>query len=260
MNDKQKLIDEYSEEYCLFLEAAYGPNMMSEGGTIAIDRMFGSIDLSNKKIMDIGAGLGGVAFYLANNFATNVVGLELGEWMVNEATRRTPDHLKSRVSFIQYQEPLPFESASFDLIYSKGVLTHVRDKLPLFKEVCRALKPNGLLIIDDWLSPFANKWGDRLKKMCEVENLTLYAETEENYIKTLREAGFDDIQLRDENAHYAGYNQAIQDKLREMKTSDSFHSSYAGVTLEQTIECYRLITESIQDNELLIRWIKCRKK
>lgn len=49
MADTQKLIDEYGEDYCLFLEATYGPNMLSEGGSIAIESMFDGIDLHEKK-------------------------------------------------------------------------------------------------------------------------------------------------------------------------------------------------------------------
>ena len=38
------MIDDYSEDYCQFLEATYGTNMLSEGGHEAIDRMFQGIN------------------------------------------------------------------------------------------------------------------------------------------------------------------------------------------------------------------------
>ena len=43
--DTQKIIDEYSAEYCSFLEAAYGHSMMSEGGESAIEDLLEGIDL-----------------------------------------------------------------------------------------------------------------------------------------------------------------------------------------------------------------------
>jgi phosphoethanolamine N-methyltransferase len=260
MSDIKKLIEEYSEEYCLFLEAAYGSDMMSEGGTVAIDRMLAGCDLHKKNVMDIGAGLGGAAFYVGSHYQANVTGLELGTWMVDEATRRTPAQLKSSIKFLAYDPPtIQLADASFDIIYSKGVLTHVKDKLPLFREVFRILKPHGYFIIDDWLSPVQNKWGARLQKMCEIENLTLYAETETNYKKILQQSGFEQIEVRDENSHYAKYNQDIINRMQSKSFREKFKALYEGMSLQQSVECYELIRDSIKDNELLIRWFKCKK-
>ena len=74
------IIDEYPEEYCLALEAAYGQGMMSEGGEQGIEEMFSGIALSGKSALDIGCGLGGVAFYLASqhNMQVTVLRLTLG--------------------------------------------------------------------------------------------------------------------------------------------------------------------------------------
>lgn len=59
-------------------------------------------------------------------------------------------------------------------------------------------KPGGVFVVVDWLSPTKDVWGDRLKHMCEVEGLTLYAETEQGYHQFLTDAGFVNIQMRDE--------------------------------------------------------------
>lgn len=180
--------------------------------------------------------------------------------MAYEARKRTPTHLKYRVQFVEYQPPqLPFENSSFDIVYSKGVLTHVRDKLPLFKEVYRILKRDGYFMIDDWLSPLQNQWGFRLQRMCKIENLTLYAETESNYRKTLEQCGFSQIKMRDQNNHYAQYNQDIINRLQEPKIAEQFKSQFGELSLKQAIEGYHLIADSIRDNELLIRSISSRK-
>ena len=54
------------------LEAGYGKSMMSEGGASAIERLFEGILLEGKKALDIGSGLGGVPFYLAENHSMEV--------------------------------------------------------------------------------------------------------------------------------------------------------------------------------------------
>jgi len=261
MDNFTKLIEEYPEDYCLYLEATYSEGMMSEGGKEAVDNMFNDIDLRNKTLLDIGFGLGGVVLYLADKHDANVTGIELNPWMVQEATRRTPEKLKSRAKFIQYEKPplLPLEDNTFDIVYSKGVLTHLDDKTLLFKEVYRVLKPHGLFIIDDWLSPTKGCWGERLQKMCEMENLTLFAETEVNYIKLLRDSGFSNVAIRDENKNYARYNEDIVAHLKSADYAKTFVDKFGEKAWQESIECYQLTADSIKDNELLIRRLKAEK-
>jgi ubiquinone/menaquinone biosynthesis C-methylase UbiE len=258
MDDFEKLIDEYSTEYCLFLESTYGDHMLSEGGTIAIDRMFAGTSLQHQKMLDIGFGLGAAAFYLAEQYQAQVTGIELNPWMVEEATRRTPEQLRSRVNFVLYQQPpmLPFSDHSFDIVYSKGVLVHLQDKVPLFEEIHRILKPGGFLIIDDWLSPKKDQWGQRLQKLCEMESLTLYAQTEADYKDFLEKTGFSAIQIRAENNNYVQYNQDIVNRLNQPTVKASFTTEFGESAWQQAVEGYQLIADSIRDNELLIRWFK----
>ena len=43
--------------------------------------------------------------------------------------------------------PLPFQDNSFDIIFSYGVLEHIRNLIPLMKDIQRILKKNGKFII-----------------------------------------------------------------------------------------------------------------
>lgn len=149
--DIEKLIHEYPEDYCLFLEEAYGQGMMSEGGEKAIENMLSKEQLHNQTVLDIGFGLGGVVFYLAQKYQVKISGLEINPWMVKEAKRRTPAELNSYVNFYEYhpKKTVPFPDNHFDLVFSKGVLTHLDDKTTLFREIYRVLKPQGVIIIDD---------------------------------------------------------------------------------------------------------------
>lgn len=262
INDYQKLIDEYSADYCHFLEAAYGQGMMSEGGAEAIEKMFSGIDLNGKRILDVGCGLGGILFYLAQNYDCRITGLELNPWMVEEAIRRIPSALQHKVDFSGYQAApkTNFADASFDLIFSKGVLTHVNNKLPLFQELYRITKPAGQLIIDDWLSPTKGRWGERVQKMCDVEDLTLYAETETGYQELLIEAGFNNIHMQGCNTDYNRYNQQIVDTLLLPDNRKKFLEQFDQQALQEAIECYQIIADAIKDDELLIRCFKAEKR
>jgi hypothetical protein len=44
-------------------EAMYGENIISLGGVEAIDNLFFGLDINRLKALEIGFGLGGVAFY-----------------------------------------------------------------------------------------------------------------------------------------------------------------------------------------------------
>ncbi len=253
MNDIQKIITEYSPTYCLFLEKTYTSGMMSEGGTAAITQMIGNIDMTSKTVLDIGSGLGGLAFYLAESFDTRVTGLEINPWMTKEANSRTPDPIRDNVQFIHYEPPvLPFADNHFDGVVSKGVLVHVKEKTSLFAEIYRILKPNGKLIINDWLSPVKNTWGERIKQMCELEGLTLYAETEQNYSNLLSSAGFINVIMNDQNTYYEQYNRDIVKRIKTM-TADEFDLPLWPGAHAEAIASYSDIADSMRDGELLVR-------
>lgn len=260
MSDTVQMIETYSESYCNFLEATYGKNMMSEGGEESIENMFAGIDLRHKTILDIGSGLGGPAFYLAEIHQAIVFGVDLSEWMVQQAHTRTPAALKDRVDFFTYLPPtLPFDDNCFEIVYSKEVFVHVKDKEPLFKEILRVLKPNGLLVINDWLSPTQNCWGDNIAKMATEENLLLYAETETSYKALLEASGFKDIKIRDENKNYVRFNRDIVNHLAQKEIKAYLEKEFGAVTYRQALDSYHIITKAINDNELLVRSIIGKK-
>lgn len=261
MSCTEKLIAEYGADYCLFLEATYGKDMLSEGKEAAIDRMFDNLDLSGKRILDIGSGLGGLAFHLAKTHnIKNIVGLEINPWLVKEARERCPHDITDKVSFEVYKPPkLPFDVNSFDIVCSKGVLTHVQDKAPLFAEIYRVLETGGYLIIDDWLSPVQDQFGKRLQKMCELEDLTLFADTPEHYASLLKASKFRLLTQKNESNNYVRYNQAVIDGLKEQRSKPLFIEKFGQKLWDEALSSYQLIRDSIADGELLIYNFNCQK-
>ena len=70
-------IDEYNDTMIQVLELIWGSGYMSPGGEGYVLNLFEGLDLKDKKILDIGCGLGGPACYLAEKFGASVTGLIL---------------------------------------------------------------------------------------------------------------------------------------------------------------------------------------
>lgn len=104
---------------------------------------------------------------------------------------------------------MPFSNSSIDLAYSKGVLTNVKDKSSLFKEVVRLLKRGGSICLIDWLVPESKGQSFETLSMGDFS----YKETESSYRDLLHRVGFSDISFEDVSSEYLGYVKALERRL-----------------------------------------------
>lgn len=102
-------------------------------------------------VLDIGAGIGGPARYLAEARGCHVTGIDLGEEYVSVATSLTQRcGLSGKVTFRQASAlALPFPEASFDAAVLIHVGMNIADKQRLFAEARRVLKPTARFVIYD---------------------------------------------------------------------------------------------------------------
>lgn len=241
----------YSPKYCQQLEAAYGKDMMSEGGHEAIEHLFDGIPLQGKKVLDIGSGLGGVAFYIAKTYNCSVTGLEINSWMVEEAKRRTPKPLQSKVHFVKsIGSRWPFSDSSFDIICSKGVLTHVEDKSDILRECFRTLKPDGLLVISDALSSEARVWGEQITRLNELEDLNMYPESESGYIEQLQQHHFILQSVRDDDKPCHKWTLELINRLKDPAMRTTHLQYFQENELEAHIEGYEAMLKALETGEL----------
>lgn len=96
-------------------------------------------------VLDVGCGVGGPARYLAWTYGCRVTGVDLTEEFVAVAKMLTErcrlDHF---VDFHQANAlDLPFEDASFDMVWCQNVTMNIGDKAALYREIARVLKPGG---------------------------------------------------------------------------------------------------------------------
>lgn len=136
------------------LEFIWGEGILSPGGPEEVAEMLEGIDLSGRRVLDIGSGLGGIDVLLASQHgAAAVLGIDVEPQLIESARDLVAKKgLAKRVTF-QLVTPgkLPFKDASFDVVFSKDSLLHIADKRTLYQELLRVLTPGGWFIAADWL-------------------------------------------------------------------------------------------------------------
>ena len=110
-------------------------------------------ELKGKLVLDVGCGMGRFA-EVATRWGARVVGVDLSK-AAEVAAGNLSDSGKAYF-FRTDVFKLPFSPASFDFIYSLGVLHHTPDCERAFKSLPRLLKPGGTIAI--WLYSGYNKW------------------------------------------------------------------------------------------------------
>ena len=150
-------------------------------------------------VLDLGSG-GGVDVFRASKLvgpSGKVIGVDSTPEMIFKARELAEKSDYRNVEFrLGEIEHLPVENSSVDLVISNCVLNLVPDKALAFKEIYRALKPSGRIVISDMVAT------SRSKKEMDYEEWAACiagAITTDEYSALLQQTGFRDIQYADEN-------------------------------------------------------------
>ena len=102
--------------------------------------------LDGKDVLDVGIG-SGIATQMLAEAGANVTGVDLTDWAVETTQRRLAAFgLEADVRQAD-AEQLPFADASFDLVFSWGVIHHSSDMDRALSELVRVLRPGGKLVL-----------------------------------------------------------------------------------------------------------------
>jgi len=112
--------------------------------------MLGRVD-KNTRVLDIGAGYGGSARYLARTFGCQVRCLNISE--TQNDTNRVKNRQQGLADLVSVVhgvfEDIPEADSSYDVVWSQDAILHSDQRARVLAEVFRVLQPGGLFIFTD---------------------------------------------------------------------------------------------------------------
>jgi len=216
----QQFLDEnqYSLRGILRYERIFGHTWVSTGGEQTTREFAEQLSLKpGQRVLDIGCGTGGSAFYFAERYGAEVVGVDLSTHMLRLAQQRWWDMsegVRSKVQFVLADAmTLELPLASFDVVYSRDTVLHVRAKEQLYARLRGFLKPGGKLLVTDYCRG-DQKHGAAFEEYVRSRGYDL--RTVAQYGQVLEGAGYKDVVATDLSKKFI---EILQRELRDFKAS-----------------------------------------
>jgi phosphoethanolamine N-methyltransferase len=199
MNDEAEL---YGTQHIAFLEAIWGEGYLSPGGPDEVARVLERLDLTGKRVLDIGCGSGAITLSLAvDHGAALVVGVDVEAPACEAARARiTAAGAADRLTIQQVSPgPFAFGDMIFDVVFSKDSIIHLPDKDFLAREVFRVLRPGGWFAASDWLISHDNTPSPEMAAHIKLEALEFAMASPARHRDAFAGAGFSEVGLRNRN-------------------------------------------------------------
>ncbi len=261
MTPEAKVEPGYSADSIGKLELIWGQGFMSPGGPAEVGRILGVQDITGCRVLDIGSGSGGAGLALARNHgAGGVVGIDVEARLVDLANERAGTlGLQSRVRYQPVTPgPMPFGSGSFDVVFSKDAIIHIRDKAGIYAEALRVLRPGGRLLVGDWLRGEGEKVGPRVRDFVDASGHDFTMLTLREIGAIVETLGFVDIELVDRQAWYLGEARGELAKLRGV-WGPEFVARWGEKALADEIDFWEVLVAALEEGAMRPGHIRARK-
>ena len=186
---------------------------------------------SESRVLEVCCGNGKAAVWIAQQKGCEVVGIDLSTTHISNCEAKAKDNPSLNLSFQKASVTnLPLPDESFTHAWSQGSLLHIEERDLALREVCRVLKPGGIFVFDDLITPKLDISDSTRKHVYErlfVNNIY----TPEVYRDNLKSAGFKVVDAVDVSKHMQKSYAIQSDRIREQypELSVSYGKSAAAV-------------------------------
>lgn len=154
--------------------------------------------------VDLGSGRGTDVLRLADEVGVNgfAYGLDVSDGMLAKAQKNANKLGVNNVKFIKSElEELNLKSKIADLVISNCTINHASNKQKVWNEIARILKKGGRFVVSDIYStkPVPEEYRN---DSVAVSECWAGSTTKEEYLETLSNAGFNNIEIIEESQPY----------------------------------------------------------
>ncbi|KAG0714967.1 Phosphoethanolamine N-methyltransferase [Chionoecetes opilio] len=147
--------NQYSLNSILCYERIFGHTWVSTGGETTTKDFLMKLQLEpGQRVLDVGCGTGGSAFFMARQYGVHVHGIDLSTNMITIAQDRLSREVKNVQAKVKFEladvTTVELEQDGYDVIYSRDTILHIPDKEQLYKTLHTWLRPGGTLFITDY--------------------------------------------------------------------------------------------------------------
>ena len=159
----------------------------------------------DETLVDLGSGAGIDAFLASKLLGKEgkVIGIDMTDAMLEKARKTSITNNYNNVEFRKgdIEEKIPIEDNSVDVVISNCVINLTSNKTNTFKEIYRILKKNenARMIISDLITTKEiNNNNINTDNWCSCIDGAL---TKENYLQSIKDAGFQNIEILNEKTY-----------------------------------------------------------
>jgi cyclopropane fatty-acyl-phospholipid synthase-like methyltransferase len=207
----------------------------------------------SSRLLEIGSGSGGPALHLVRSTGCEVVGIDVNEDGVANATRLAREaELDARASFVRADasQPLPFESESFAALLSVDAINHLPDRPRLFADWARVIQAGGRVLFTDPVTVTGPLGSDEVAIRASIGYFLFVPHGEDE--RLLQEAGLRVLEVEDATENMATVADRWRaarakraDALREIEGDETFDGQQRFLEVAATLARERRLSRFV---------------